>query len=250
MKTVFWGLLLLTLLGRASGETVAAPSFSVGDTWVYHETTERGPTGFSEAHTEISVVRATRSAVYFTSHNLGPNQPSREQVAGVDWSRLRTIEGKEVTVNRPLAFPLSSDSHWEVRYSEPHPNKQHRLESFATQYSVSGTETVDVGAGRFEAIKIEAEGTWTAELEPAQVVVQGVQNTQGETQMFTDSKRVTTQTTSGRLYKAFWYVPAIKRWVKSVEEYYSSNGVRTERYLSELESVTLAKDNPPLQAVH
>jgi hypothetical protein len=41
---------------------------------------------------------------------------------------------------------------------------------------------------------------------------------------------------TGRTYKAFWYVPEIGRWVKSVEEYYGSNGVRNERYTAELES--------------
>ena len=38
------------------------------------------------------------------------------------------------------------------------------------------------------------------------------------------------------LYKAFWYVPEIGRWVKSDEEYYGSNGTRTQRFSSELES--------------
>ena len=41
---------------------------------------------------------------------------------------------------------------------------------------------------------------------------------------------------TGRTYKAFWYVPEVGRWVKSVEEYYSSNGVRNERYTTEVES--------------
>ena len=43
----------------------------------------------------------------------------------------------------------------------------------------------------------------------------------------------------GRTYKAFWYAPAVRRWVKSVEEYYGSNGERSERTPSELESYQL-----------
>jgi hypothetical protein len=43
-------------------------------------------------------------------------------------------------------------------------------------------------------------------------------------------------TVSGRTYKAFWYVPDVKRWVKSDEEYYNANNVRTERYADELEA--------------
>jgi hypothetical protein len=41
---------------------------------------------------------------------------------------------------------------------------------------------------------------------------------------------------TGRTYKAFWYAPEVKRWVKSVEEYYGSGGVRNESYTTELES--------------
>jgi len=41
---------------------------------------------------------------------------------------------------------------------------------------------------------------------------------------------------TGQLYKAFWYVPEIDHWVKSVEEYYDSNGKRTQRFSIELES--------------
>jgi len=39
-----------------------------------------------------------------------------------------------------------------------------------------------------------------------------------------------------RLYKAFWYVPEIKRWMKSVEEDYSNGGVRSIRRTMELHS--------------
>jgi hypothetical protein len=46
-------------------------------------------------------------------------------------------------------------------------------------------------------------------------------------------------TASGRTYKAFWYVPEVRRWVKSVEEYYASSGVRNEKYTGELESFNL-----------
>ena len=54
------------------------------------------------------------------------------------------------------------------------------------------------------------------------------------------SNRIVPSTASGRLYKAFWYVPAVKRWVKSVEEYYSANGQRTSSYRDELVSFNTA----------
>ena len=43
-------------------------------------------------------------------------------------------------------------------------------------------------------------------------------------------------TVSGRIYRAYWYVPDIKRYVKSVEESYNSSGFRTYRLTEELDS--------------
>jgi hypothetical protein len=50
------------------------------------------------------------------------------------------------------------------------------------------------------------------------------------------TRRTTPQQATGRLYKAFWYVPEIGRWVKAVEENYGSNGVRSQRVSGELEA--------------
>jgi hypothetical protein len=66
--------------------------------------------------------------------------------------------------------------------------------------------------------------------------VQGAQTGQGGATVVTQVQNTSERNTSGRLYKAFWYVPEVKRWVKSVEEYYSSGGVRNERYAQELQS--------------
>src|SRR5208283_5285186 len=101
-------------------------------------------------------------------------------------------------------------------------------------------ESVEVPAGKFNAFKVEAEGRWTAELEPTQSIVQGAQSNTDGTSMVTQTQRTREEPVAGRTYKAFWYVPEVKRWVKSVEEYYGSGGVRTERYTAELESFKIA----------
>jgi hypothetical protein len=106
---------------------------------------------------------------------------------------------------------------------------------------VVGFESIEVPAGKFNALKIEAEGRWTAELEPTQTVVQGAQSNAGGTSMVTQMQKTTEKTVSGRTYKAFWYVPGVRRWVKSVEEYYGNGGVRNERYTGELEALKLTE---------
>jgi hypothetical protein len=224
-----------------SAQTVNAPITKAGDTWTYKTTTERGASGWNQTRDDTTVSRVTSSTIYYTVKSSGSTQAPKELFAGLDWSRVRDIDGKETVVNRPLAFPLTVGKAWEVRYTEPHPNKTFRSEEWTHKYTVVGFESVEVPAGKFNALKIEAEGRWTAELEPSQTVVQGAQSNAGGTSMVTQTQKTTDKTVSGRTYKAFWYVPEVRRWVKSVEEYYGSGGVRNERYTGELESLKLTE---------
>jgi hypothetical protein len=151
----------------ASAETLNAPSIRGGDAWIYKSTTEKGASGWNQTHDEIAVSRVTSATIYFTVKATGSTQPAKELFAGVDWSRVRDIDGKETVVNKPLAFPLATGKTWEVRYTEAHPNKQFRSEEWAHKYTVVGFEAVEVPAGKFNALKIEAEGRWTAAVECA-----------------------------------------------------------------------------------
>jgi hypothetical protein len=237
---VAWLTLTLAVAGGAGADPVAAPAVKAGDTWTYRTTTEKGPTGWTQARDEVSVSRVTGSSIYYGTKAAGSTQAPREAFAGLDWSRVRDIAGTETVVNRPLAFPLSAGKRWEVTYTEPHPNKKFRSEQWSHRYTVVGYETVEVPAGKYTALKVEEEGHWTAEFEPAQTVVQGAEVSANATTLVTNAQKARTEPASGRTYKAFWYVPAIKRWVKSVEEYYGSDGVRNERYTQELESFSAA----------
>lgn len=236
MKRLLPALLGLALSTAAWSESLDSPVVNVGDTWVYRSTTERGPSGWNQTVDEIKVTRVTPTAIFIATKAAGSTQPPKEMLVGPDWSRMRDVNGKETVVNRPLAFPLSDGKSWELVYTEQNPNKSHKSEKFATHFRVVGYEAVEVPAGSYRALKIESEGNWEATLAAAQTVVQGAQTAQGDTTMVTRAQSTGERQTSGRLYKAFWYVPEVKRWVKSVEEYYSSGGVRNERYLQELES--------------
>ncbi|MGF6700251.1 hypothetical protein OKW38_004863 [Paraburkholderia sp. MM5496-R1] len=184
----------------------------------------------------MTVLRATPSHIYFESKISGSTQAPREVIAGADWSRERSVNGTDTVVNRPFAFPLSPGKSGTVEYAGQHPNRVFASQKWNSQYRVVGTETVEVPAGKFQAIKIEAEGDWDAQLEPRQTVTQASQVEQGDTAMITHAQKLGPVQATGRTYKAFWYVPEVGRWVKSVEEYYGSNGVRNERYTTELES--------------
>jgi hypothetical protein len=73
-----------------------------------------------------------------------------------------------------------------------------------------------------------------ATVAPAVSAVGGARvDAQGSTTVVQTARTLPT-TAAGRTYMALWYVPAAKKWVKSVEEYYDSNDVRSQRFTSEL----------------
>ena len=226
----------LSLSFAAWSETVGPPQVNAGDAWVYRSTTERAPSGWNQTEDEIKVTRVTPTAIFIATKPIGSTQAPKETLMGLDWSRMRDVNGKETVVNRPLAFPLSDNKSWDVVYTEQNPNKNHKSEKFDSHFRVVGYEAVEVPAGKFRALKIESEGHWEAQVAPGQNVVQSGQTGQDGATLMTQVQKTEERQTSGRLYKAFWYVPEVKRWVKSVEEYYSSGGVRNERYTMELES--------------
>jgi len=234
------GLSALCLCAASMAQSADRPATKAGDTWVYRDTNEMGPMGWKQTRDEFTVTRVTPSSIYYAARESGSSQSPGIYLAGADWSRIRAVNGKETVVNRPLNFPLTPGKTWTLQYREDHPNKAHKFEEWDTRYTVVGTETVTVPGGTFNAIKVEAEGTWKAEIEPSNSVVQGAQTTAGSTSMTTEVRYTVAAPFEGRTYKALWYVPEVHRWVKVVEEYYGSDGVRTERQTSELESFKLA----------
>ncbi|MEQ5843860.1 hypothetical protein N0A02_30835 [Paraburkholderia acidicola] len=238
MKTINAVLLLVAttapMLGYA--ESTTAPTLKPGDTWTYVDTIETAPNGWHQTHDEIAVVRTTADHIYFEEKPAGATQAAREILAGADWSRWRNVNGTDTMVNQPLSFPLSVGKTWEVKYTEAHPNVKHDSESFDTHFKVVGPESIEVPAGKFQAIKIEAEGEWTAQTAASRSAGSGTVSNQTGTTVVVQTRNATPVTATGRLYKAVWYVPEIGRWVKAVEEYYGSNGERSQRISSELES--------------
>lgn len=224
----------------AYAQSVDAPPLKAGDSWVYAETVETGPQGFLSKNTLITVERVDSHNVLISAKQDGSNQPPVESMTGLDWSRSRDINGKQQVVNRPLEFPLSQGKKWMVEYTELNPNRLHSSETFHNDYVVTGWEDVQVPAGKFTALKIESEGQWSAVLAP--VAVGGTQAvaTPGRVTTVSNAQHIAPRTISGRTYKAFWYVPAEKRFVKSVEEYYDIKGVRSQRFTAELKSSKMA----------
>lgn len=230
-------LLIPSVAAHAEGS--GAPSIKSNDRWTYKNQVEiKGH--FRETRVEYSVVRASPEIIAVSVKTIDSPQAPTEHLSGGDWSRFRSVNGTKTTVNRPLDFPLEKGKIWTVDYSEQNPNPQHKMEHYKTTYKVAGPEDVTVPAGTFHAIKIEANGEWTATLAPALTSQSGTRVNQNGSAIVMQTHKTLATTGGGLLYKAFWYVPPVKRWVKSTEEYYDANGTRTARYTEELESDTLS----------
>jgi len=238
MRAFVFSIACLTVSTAALAQTVEQPIFKSGDHWVYRMTTEKAPNSWVQTRDEFTISRVTASAIYLSVKQSGSTQPPNEIFAGLDWSRIRNVNGKETVVNRPFAFPLTIGKTWNLRYEEDHPQGTNfKSQLWESKYTVVSFETIEVPAGKFKALKIESEGDWVGEIAPRQNVVQGAQITQGSTSTVTRIENTPAGTkATGRIYRAFWYVPEVKRWVKSVEEYYAPSGSRNERYTAELES--------------
>jgi hypothetical protein len=182
---------------RAEVQALQLPTLTGGDTWTYRSTTEKGSAGWNQTHDDITINRATSSTIYYSAKQSGSSQAPRELIAGSDWSRMRNVNGKETIVNKPLSFPLSAGKTWEVEYKEQQPNNLHKSEQWTHKYVAVGFETVEVPAGKFEALKIECEGKWTAELAPTQRVAQGAQVSQNNTTMVTQVQKTTDSSLAG-----------------------------------------------------
>jgi hypothetical protein len=234
---------LLFAAAAAQAQSVSAPHIQPNDSWTYQDTVEN-KSGWHQTRLESTVEHAGPAGIARTIKETGSTMPPKEQLTGLDWSR--SVNGQQTVVNRPLAFPLSIGKSWTVEYTEDRPNRQVATERRKSVYKVTGWEDVTVPAGTFHALKIEADGDWTATTAPAATAAAGSRIDALGTTTVVQTGRPVATTASGRAYKAFWYVPAAKKWVKFVEEYYDTNGTRSERFISELMSFRTANRYRPL----
>ncbi|MGH8337302.1 MAG: hypothetical protein ACRETL_10900, partial [Gammaproteobacteria bacterium] len=215
------------------------PVLKANDTWTFRATIEN-KSGWHQTREEQTVVRSSDVGILLSTREAGSNATPRELLVGPDWTRVRSVNGKQTVVARPLVFPMATGLTWRHEFTELSPNREHTKETWQTVYKVVGPAEVTVPAGTFKAFLIEGDGTWNAELSPALASSAGSRvDAQGSTVVLQTTK-IGSQVASGRVYKAYWYVQAVKKYVKSVEEFYGSNGTRNERFTWELESYKVA----------
>ena len=209
-----------------------APTLMAGDHWTYAHIWEKGGTVCRPARTEITLQRGLRAGLVVTRRELDSDKAPDQWGIGADWGRWRIAGRRRQDLDRPLAFPLYPGQTWEVDHWTPDPDSMgYDREGVHQHYAVAGWEDVAVPAGRFFAVKIEVTGKWLA-TPPVGSVGQGPRQTD---QPAPKTLWQAPGPVTGQLYRAYWYVPEVKRWVKQIEVYYDANGAELERHSAQLQ---------------
>ena len=146
----------------ARADSVPPPTPQPTDTWTFRRTTETLPAVWRQIHFQGTVLRNSGTTMVIRNNEVDSPNPPREILINSDWSSFRSLGGRETVVHHPFEFPLSVGKTWELAYTDDHPaNKNHKSETRHLKYRVVGWEDVDVPAGKFKALKIEADGACT-----------------------------------------------------------------------------------------
>jgi hypothetical protein len=235
---------LVSLAGLAWGadpEVLPAPRFAPGDTWVVDRSVETGKDGFSHLRLVGRIDRVGSDSLVMGVKLDGAPGDFEDHLMGLDLSDRRMVDGQSVTTGRPLAFPLKVGETWQEDFVDPRRQGAQTSAHITRTCKVVGWEDVVVPAGTFHALKIESNGQLTAQLSlPATAVSASAASPAGGTS-FANAQPARSVTVTGLNYRAVYYVPAVKSWVKMVTEQYNSENVRTRRETSVLVSFTPAR---------
>ncbi|MEI7614563.1 MAG: hypothetical protein WCK63_16815 [Betaproteobacteria bacterium] len=238
----------LLVVTPAFAESAERPAVKPGDTWSYQTTLEQSanqmmqtPSQWSEKHYEITVIRSSSTGILVSRKERGSKLPPLEVMAGSDWSKYKSINGEETIINQPLKFPLEQGKSWELKFLENNPSRDFKSVETRLNYVVAGWEEVSVPAGLFKALKIEADGKWKSERESSTNVSTNIRADAGGVTTVMQANKAKPAPSTGRMYRAYWYVPEAKIYVKSIEENFFSDGSLSRRSTEELESFKLSQ---------
>jgi hypothetical protein len=179
---------LFVFSATLAAQPVAAPEIKVDDRWIYRRTDHRvkPPTHLYELRVSFVDSRAIHTV-------LARQGKPRESDATwtPEWNGVVSVDDGVVEIERGmLQFPLSVGRAYTAVWSMRRP----RAGSFHARHErnvkVIGWENVEVPAGRFRALRIEAQGLWHR----------------------------LDRGTSDWASNTVWYAPQVRRWVKSLYE--------------------------------
>ncbi len=203
---IFLFLMWPALCAAQAGAPVPKPEVKVGDRWIYHHWDQLAQNLVKTY--ELRVTFADRNVI----HTVVTRQDQRETDAmwTSEWNATQFVLSEGVVDPHTgfFKFPLQVGDRYKASFEVALPQRgSHRFRREQT-VKVVGWEEVVVPAGKFRALRLEAEGS---------------------------SQRLDTGGRSrGRARNTFWYAPEAKRWVKSIFETHSSKGSPSDLWVEEL----------------
>jgi hypothetical protein len=203
MKTSYYVALAAALVATSASaaDSVERPAVKEGDKWTYSvqlEETKNNMLVSSTHKYDLSVTRVTSRSLIVASKATDSNLPPNEQMVNLDWSVPRNVAGKDLIAAQPYTFPLAVGKKWDHEFTEPNPTTAITLRKNTWHYAVLGWEEVTVPAGKYKALKVEAEGNWYRENAPVGASARGaIVNLPGTTTAAVTSQQAYTPPPAG-----------------------------------------------------
>jgi hypothetical protein len=232
--------LMLQPLGAIAADDVPAPTVKAGDSWVFNHLTERGTTGFDQERRSLSVERVDDDSMIVGVKPDGSPRAPEDLKVGLDWVQTRTVNGAQIVIGQAFSFPLTVGKTWTVDFTDPTQRGRQSETHVKRTYKVIGWEDVTVPAGTFHALKIEDRGTLDARVSIPAAAAGAVTAGGGGSTAVTHIQKAASGETHETIYGLVYYVPAVKYFVKTLDEHYSADEVRVSRETEELVSFKLA----------
>jgi hypothetical protein len=226
---------LATGAGAEPG-SVPAPTFQVGDTWVYDRTHLAGKGHVSRERVVERVDRVDSDEMLMGLEVNGASGDFEDHRMGLDLSQRAVVDGQEITTERLFVFPLKIGTTWQEDFVDPRRQGVQTSAHVQKTYRVTGWEDVVTPAGTFHALKIEARGRLTAQVTLPAVASSAATSSAGGGTSVSHARRARSGTVVQPTYRVLYYVPAIKTYVKILYEQYDDQNVLTKRDTGELVS--------------
>jgi hypothetical protein len=172
----------------AAAQPVPKPEVKVDDRWVYRRTDHRAKPPVY--HYELRVSFVDSRAIHTVLARQGKRRES-DATWTPEWNGVVSVDDGVVEIEAgllrfPLAVGGAYGAAWQMR--RPRVGTFHARHERAVK--VVGWEEIEVPAGKFRALKVQADGTW----------------------------RRLDRGTSDWARNTVWYSPQVRRWVKSLYE--------------------------------
>ena len=171
----------------ASAQDVARPQVKVDDRWVYRHIDRRfKPPAYIY---ELRVSFVDSRAIHAVVERQGGKREADDATWTADWNGVVGVDEGVVEIEQGLLqFPLSPGREYAAAWTMRRPRSGAFEVRHERTVKIVGWEDIEVPAGKFRALKVQAQGAWRRIDRPSSAAAQNI----------------------------YWYVPEVKRWVKSV----------------------------------